>query len=270
MKNQIKSNQVKVGIKLQNKLESELTTRVEMYYINLDIETNRKGYCFNIYDNKYDYKKVLVDFSEDKTLDCYINEVLSSLEYGKFAIHLANATEIFLLELLEENKIGHEFLYISEAELYTWDDSIGDSIPISEITNLNYNPENLMLEIVTFGDYKYWIDLKNKDIKMLELTHNEDTQVLKLSEEDIIHDILCNWFEEMTDKLLDCSLEEIIQGLKDELQIMIDEDCASHLEEELLVKLQNPSTEMLYDIDKKYLHKKKMFIESQKQYAKTV
>lgn len=118
----------------------------------------------------------------------------------------------------------------------------------------------LDIQMQIINQMERMMDLISKVMKKMEIIEIE-FKLMKLridngfteDEEDLISDIFHCWFEDMTEELVNCTIYDIIGGLKEELCERIRHGYGDYLENKLLSKLHTPSISMLCKIDEMYV-----------------
>ncbi|MBC2580844.1 hypothetical protein [Clostridium sp. DJ247] len=194
-----------IGQDLGRELENDLNTRIEISYCNEDYEGD-KEFIVYIYSNKYDYKKVYLNYLEGiSSTNEYFTAVKYALIQGEFYVHTASAEEKYIQEVLESTGVTN--LYISDGCLCSTKNEC-DDIGLDYIDSIKYNKAERMIEITVIEE-KFKIDLVNETI-----TYREENNVESIAMDSI------NRVVDIWNKLnYWCSL-----GLKDDSIVLLDNE----------------------------------------------
>ncbi|MGF7057218.1 hypothetical protein [Brassicibacter mesophilus] len=154
--------QKEIGEQLKQHLES-LNLKVEISYINLGYQVNR-GYGVFIYNNKYDYVKIDINFNEEYGFEEHLGIILKLLGNEKCYYHKASLVERFIVDLLEEK--GVKDIFVHDGQIYS--DGLEEPLGIKYIHKFEYDEDRFVLTL-NDDDYKYIIDLINEEIEVIEL-----------------------------------------------------------------------------------------------------
>lgn len=161
----INQQQKELGREISSKLTEILGEKVEVGFIL----SNDKGFIFDIYDDKYDYKKIQLNYIKDITIDEYVSCILYSLKHEKFECHESTSEERYVIDILEET--GIENLYIIDGILC---DVKGEyEVDLSCVEQLTYDRVECNMYI-TSDEEQFYIDLVNEKIEMLGQETYED------------------------------------------------------------------------------------------------
>jgi hypothetical protein len=162
----INQQQKELGNEISSKLTEILGKKVEIGFVLGE----DKEFIFDIFDDKYDYKKIQLNYLNNITSDEYISHILYLLQQEKYEFHESTPEERYIIDILEETEI--ENLYIIDGILC----NIGSEyeIDLSCVDELSYNRIECKMHIIS-DDEEFDIDLINEEIKMLgeELSDDE-------------------------------------------------------------------------------------------------
>ncbi|AJA49549.1 hypothetical protein CPAST_c34880 [Clostridium pasteurianum DSM 525 = ATCC 6013] len=161
----INQQQKELGNEISSKLTEILGKKVEVgFLLGKD-----KGFIFDIFDDKYDYKKIQLNYLKDIESDLYISYILDALKQEKYEFHESTPEERYVIDILEETK--SENLYIIDGILC----NIGNEyeIDLSCVDALSYNRPECNIYI-TSDEEQFYIDLVNEKIEMLGEESYED------------------------------------------------------------------------------------------------
>lgn len=154
----INQQQKKLGNQISSKLTNMLGKKVEIGFVL----GQDKGFIFDIFDDKYDYKKIQLNYLKDIESDLYISYILDALQQEKYELHESTPEERYIIDILEET--GIENLYIIDGILCNAGNEY--EIDLSCVEQLSYDRVECKMHIVS-DEEEFDIDLINEEIKML-------------------------------------------------------------------------------------------------------
>ncbi|SMC19403.1 hypothetical protein SAMN02745134_00820 [Clostridium acidisoli DSM 12555] len=154
----INQKQKELGNEISSKLTEILGKKVEIGFVLGE----DKGFIFDIFDDKYDYKKIRLNYLKDIEINLYISYILDALKQEKYEIHEPTAEERYVIDILEET--GVENLYIIDGILCNVASEY--EIDLSCVDALSYNRPECNIYI-TSDEEQFYVDLVNEKIEVL-------------------------------------------------------------------------------------------------------
>ena len=194
---------------------------------------------FDMYlDSKYDYFKIVIPYSKDKTVEEYLLEVVDKTLKDDYTYYRATELEKKLIDYIKENKIKNAWVYEGELNIEA-DGYTLDPIDLKYYSYCNFEINNGKLELAIKyeDDYEIFIEHIFDELYVTEYDGEGNECCIYCHETDC--DCLENQIEE-DDK---CYCAELSESLM----------CANEEIEELkakIIKLQKEKFEML-DVLKK-------------------
>lgn len=150
-----------LGEQLKKDLENYFNTKVEIAYVNEDYNSVSQGFMIYLYLDKYNYKKIGLNYLPCLDTNDYIGSVKYALENNRFDIHIASIEEIYISQILKKNTI-HD-LYIFDG----WLMGNGYEIDLNDVDYFSHDKMNSLLEIWS-DEEKFEIDLLDETIEFIE------------------------------------------------------------------------------------------------------
>lgn len=165
---------------------------------------------FDMYlGSKYDYFKIVVPYSKDKTVKEYLLEVVDKTLKEDYTYYRATELEKKLIDYIEENKIKNAWIYEGElnieADGYTLDPI---DLKYYSYYNLEINDRRLELTIKYEDEYEIFIEHIFDELYVTEFNeHGEECCIY-------CHEAECDCLESKLEEDDNCYCSELNESLK--------------------------------------------------------
>lgn len=164
---------------------------------------------FDMYlDSKYDYFKIVIPYSKDKTVEEYLLEVVDKTLKDDYTYYRATELEKKLIDYIEENNIKNAWIYEGElnieADGYTLDPI---DLKYYSYYNLEINDGRLELTIKYEDEYEIFIEHIFDELYVTEFNENGEECCI------YCHEVDCDCLESNLEKDDKCYCAELSESL---------------------------------------------------------